>query len=305
MPTEAPQYPGANPTVAGNKITVERFVKSPSTVFKVLSDLSKERYIADFIFASGDAQGGAVLYDETEENDLYAEGGANGGDPSIIAPGDEFPIVGDSQGDPRVAAVTKRGSAFPLTYEAVRRDQRDVLGRGLIKLRNSSIRKHDTVAVQALSTHPRVRTATAAEAWSGSTEGSLFADVFGAKYAVEQADLGYIVDTAILNPQDALKMIKRKDVREALPRENATLNPILSGELAGLCGVDNWMVTNRATAGVVTFLQSKVAGSQRDEVPFYTRTVNQEVRERWLLMAGRVGVPIVTDPLAVIQLRGV
>lgn len=300
MPTEGLLYPGATPTVAGNKITVERFVKSPSQVFRVLSDLTKERFIADFIFAGGDAQGGAVLYDEVAENDLYASK-----DPSEIAPGDEFPLVTDTQGDPKVAAVTKRGAAFPLTYEAVRRDQRDVLGRGLIKLRNTSVRKHDLVAMQALHGNAVINASRSAAATGGGWHqagADVFADLFGAVSAVEQADLGYVVDTAICNPAEALKLLKRKDIRDALPRENTAINPIVSGKLAGLCGINNWIVTNRQTAGVVHLMQRQVAGSIRDEVPFYSRTINEEKRERYLIMAGRVSVPIVTDPLAVFKI---
>lgn len=303
MPTEGLLYPGANPTVVGNKITVERFVKSPSQVYRVLSDLTKERFVADFIFSGGDAQGGAVLFDEVTENDLYASGGPNAGDPTEIAPGDEFPLVSDSQGDPKVAAVTKRGSAFPLTYESVRRDARDVLNRGLVKLRNSSVRKHDTIAMQALLTHANVRTAPAVAGWGTATP-DVPADFFGGISAVEEADLGYVVDTAVIHSQEVLKLMKRKDIRDMLPRENVTLNPIVSGRLTGLFGVPNWIVTNRQTPGTVLLLQRQIAGSIRDEVPFYSRVVDEEKRERYLIMAGRVSVPIVTDPLAVFKLTG-
>lgn len=298
MPTEGLLYPGVGPTVTGNKITVERFVKSPTQVYRVLSDLTKERFIADFIFAGGGAEGGAVIYDEISENDLYADR-----DPQEIAPGDEWPLVGDSQGDPKVAAVSKRGAAFPLTYDAVRRDQRDVLNRGLIKLRNTSVRKHDTIAMQALLTNATVRTAGAALPWT-NTGADVFADLFSGVSSVEQADLGYAIDTAIINPAQALALLKRKDVRDALPRENVAKNPILSANIAGLCNIPNWIVTNRMTAGTAVLLQRQIAGSVRDEVPFYSRTVNQEDRERYLIMAGRISVAIVTDPLAVFKLTG-
>lgn len=298
MPTKGLEYPGVVPSVNGNQITLERFVKEPSKVYRVLSDLSKERFVSDFIFASGDAQGGAVLYDEIAANDLYASK-----DPSPIAPGEEFPLVEDTDKDPLTAAVTKRGAAFPLTYEAVRRDQRDVMQRGLIKLSNTSIRKHDSIAMTAIHGHPRIQRSAAAAAWS-NVAADVFADMFTVQTAVEALDLGYIVDTAIAHPNEVLKLLKRKDVRDALPRENTSLNPIVSGRLAGLCGINNWIVTNRQTAGTVTFLQSKVAGSIRDEVPFYSRVVDQQDKERYLIMAGRVSVPIITDPLAVYDLTG-
>ncbi len=304
MPTGDFQYPGGPPVVSGNQITVERFVKSPTQVYKVLQDLTKERFIADFIYAGGDAQGGAVLYDETTENDLYAEGGANGGDPSEIAPGDEFPIVGDSDNDPKVAKVAKRGAAFPLTYEAVRRDQRDVLGRGLLKLRNSSVKKHNALAVATLTSNATINASRSTTATGGGWDqagADVFADLYGATTAVEQADLGYVIDTALINPQEQLKLLKRKDIRDALPRESVD-NPVLNRQLAGLVGIRNWIVSNRVPAGTVLLLSRQIAGSVRDEVPFYSRTINQEERERYLIMAGRVSTTIVTDPLAVYKL---
>lgn len=299
MPTQGLLYPGANPTVAGNKITVERFVKSPSQVFRVLSDLTKERFVADFIFANGDAQGGAVIFDEITENDLYASD-----DPKPIAPGDEFPLVQDSQSDPKVAAVTKRGSAFPLTYEAVRRDQRDVLNRGLIKLRNSSVKKHDALAVAALLA-ANTRTVAASATFAAGTGDQVVADLFTGVNSVEEADLGYMVDTVLINPARVLDLLKKATIRDMLPRENVAINPITSGRLAKLCGIENWIVSNRVPTTSVLLLTRKIAGSVRDEVPFYSRTVDQEERERYLIMAGRVSVPIVTDPLAVCEITGV
>jgi hypothetical protein len=299
MPTSGLLYPGAAPQVSGNQITVERFVKNPSQVQRVLSDLTKERFVADFIFSRGDAQGGAVVYDQISENDLYADR-----EPTEIAPGDEFPLVGDIQGDQLVAATTKRGSAFELTYEAVRRDQRDVLNRGLIKLRNSSVKKHDEVAMAALDGAP-TRTAAAGAAWSGATGDQVLADIFGAVYSVEEADLGYTIDTVIINPAQVLNLLKKATIRDMLPRENPAINPVLSGRLANLAGIQNWIVTNRVASNKVFLLTSKIAGSIRDEVPFYSRTVDEPQRERYLIMAGRVSVPIITDPLAVFKLTGV
>lgn len=296
MPTEGLLYPGAAPQVVGNKITVERFVKSPTTVYRVLTDLTKERFVGDFIFSSGDAQGGAVLYDQITEQDLYADR-----DPQEIAPGDEFPTVGDSQADPLTAKVSKRGAAFPLTYEAVRRDQRDVLNRGLVKLRNTSVRRHDEIVMAALHAAP-TRSGNAAAVWSDAAA-DVFSDLFTGVSSVEQADLGYTVDTAIVHPQEVLALLKRKDVRDALPRESVEINPIVSGHLRNLCGIPNWIMTNRQAPGQIDLLTRGVAGSMRDEVPFYSRTVDEPKRERYLIMAGRVSVPIVTDPLAVYQLK--
>ena len=290
-------YPLGAPTINGSKLTIEMYLKQPTRVARDFAELAKERFIGDFIFSSGDAQGGAVLYDVVDENDLYAEG-----DPQEIAPGDEFPMTEVGEKAPQLAKVSKRGSATQLTYEDIRRDLRDVLNRKMIRLRNTSIRKHDAIVMAALH-NANTLGAPAALGFANPLADPI-GEFFTACSAVEQADLGYIIDTAVLHPVQALALLNRKDIREMLPKENVSINPLLTGRLPKLGTISNWLVTNRQTPGIVDFLQAKISGSVRDEVPLYTRVVDDPKRERQIIMAGRVSVPIVTDPLAIYELTG-
>lgn len=295
-----PTYPPGAPTVAGGRISVEHFLRTPSRVQRAVENLTTQRFIADYIFSAGDAQGGAVVYDRIAAGDFYTTR-----DVQAVEPGSEFPIVDTGEAEPRVAAVTKWGGAAIITYEAVRRDNRDVLARKLVKLRNTIIRKVDATGVTALTGDTGVPTGPAAAAWNNTTTGDPISDIEGARSAIDNADLGYIADTVLINPQQRLRLMARKDIRDSLPRESTGGNPVLTGGAAlnGLLGF-TWVVSNRVPAGTVIVTQRQAVGSQRDELPLYTRSVDQPDKERWLLMGARVTVPIITDPLAAYRITG-
>lgn len=288
--------PPAPPTVSGNLITVEQFLKTPTRVTRVLNDLTRQRFIAERIFSSGPAAGGAVIYDQVTASELYTDR-----DVQAIEPGSEFPIVSSGEAAPKVAAVTKWGGAALFTYESVRRDDRDVLNRELTKLRNTIVRKVDTVAIAALDAAP-INTDVGTD-WSDGTNGNPILDLATGRSIIDDADLGYVADTMLINPAQMVDLIGRKDVRDALPREALTNNPIANGQLNGFMGF-TWYVTNRVAAGTAYMLSSTMAGSLRDELPLYSRTIDQPERERWLVQAARVTVPIVTDPKAVLKITG-
>lgn len=290
-------YPPAPPTIDGQgRITVEQFLKTPSRVTRVINDLTRERFLAEKIFGTGDAQGGAVIYDQVTASELYTSR-----DVQAIDAGSEFPIVSSGESAPKVAAVTKWGGAAVLTYEAVRRDSRDTLNRELTKLRNTIVRKVDTVAIAALDAAP-IQTVVGTD-WSDPATGNPILDLAAGRSGIDDQDMGYTADTVLINPAQYVDLMGRKDVREALPREGVAANPIASGQLSGYMGF-TWYVTNRVAAGTAYILSAQMAGSLRDELPLYSRPIDQPERERWLVQAARVTVPIVTDPKAVRKITG-
>ncbi len=290
-------YPPPAPTITGALITVDAFLRTPSRVQRVVEDLALNRFVADLIFSAGDAQGGAVIYDRVLASELFTTR-----DVQAIEPGSEFPVVDVDQATPTPAVVSKWGGAGIVTYESRDRDSRDELNRQLTRLRNTLVRKVDTVAMAALSADPSVGTQVASANWS--TSGDIIADLETARSTIDNADLGYEADTIIINPAQRLDISKNAALRNALPRETVASNPVTSRDLNGLLSFPNWIVSNRVPAGTIYVMQSKVIGSQRDEVALYTRVVDQPERERVLLMAGRRTVPIITDPLAAVKITG-
>jgi hypothetical protein len=118
----APSHPFAPPTVTGTTITVEQMLKQPTRINRMVMDITRERFIADRIFANGGGvQGGAVVYDIAQANELYT-----GRDVEIIAPGAEFPLTTTEQLAPGMAEVEKWGAKTFILDEA--RDRNDTAG---------------------------------------------------------------------------------------------------------------------------------------------------------------------------------
>ena len=237
-----------------------------------------------------------VIFDQVTASQLYTDR-----DVQAIEPGSEFPIVSSGETTPMVAAVTKWGGAAVLTDEAVRRDSRDVLNRELTKLRNTIVRKVDTVAIAALNAAPIVP--LVGTDWDSPTTGDPILDLAKGRSLIDDADMGYVADTVLINPKQYVALMSLKAVRDSLPRESTTGNPIASGQLNGYMGF-TWYVSNRVAIDTAFILSSKMAGSLRDELPLYSRVVPQPERERTLVQAARVTVPIVTDPKAVVKITG-
>lgn len=285
-------FPPEAPQIDGTKLTVDLLLKSPPRIQRRIASLLNERLIVDNIYSAGpQAVGGAVVYDRVLESDLYTER-----DVQEIEPGSEFPILDAGEVGANVAKVAKRGGMIPVTYEAQRRNQLDVLNRQLTRLTNTITKKVDTVGTAVLLADPLIPHETGSD-WTSPTAGDPVEDLMGAAADVSNQDLGYNIDTWLINPRQELSLFLRKDVREALPRENPATNPLLSGKINGFLGF-NYLVSNRVPVGTAIGLNGKVVGSWSDELPLYSRVVNDEKAETWWIMAARVGVPVITDPLS-------
>ncbi|MEG1971276.1 MAG: major capsid protein [Burkholderiaceae bacterium] len=290
-------YPPASPTVNGTKITVEQYLKQPTRVERQLNNLALERFLADKIFGKGTAEGGAVIYDRITENSLYLER-----EVQVIEPGSNFPILNDSDTGANVAVVEKHGGGVIITYEDGRRDRRDKLKRESTRLVNTITRKTDTRALAILDKDPDIPTAAGTD-WSDPATRDAIGDIAGAMSQINNSDLGYNTTMAIVNPVQALALFGDKSIRDALPRENKNDNPIASGTINGLMGL-TWYESNRVPVGTAWFMGGQQVGSIHDEIPQYTRVVDDQLRERWVIMGARVAVPVVTDPFAAFKLTG-
>lgn len=294
-------FPPAIPTVNGTVISIDTWLQQPLRVTKTLQDLTSQRFVADRIFSPGPpATGGAVIYDQVLAQDLYPLTR----DVEEIEPGSEFPQVDAGDLAPLVAKVLKWGGAAQITYEEIRRDRRDQVNRKLTKLRNALVRKVDMVAIATLYAAP-INTFAASGLW-GTNATDIFADLVSGKLTIDVLDLQYEVDSALISTTTAANMLKNTTLRSSLPRENqGSPNPVLVGRLSGVAGITNWYATNRMPNQDCLLLSGQQAGSISDEVPLYTRVVDDPERERKIVMAGRLTVPFVTDPKSVVRITGV
>lgn len=296
MPTTVSPYPPAPPTIAGENITVSLFLNSPPMVRRAIENLTLQRFIADVIFSDGPrADGGAVVHDQVTAANLYMDR-----DVEEIAPGAEFPLLTSSEPTPLVALVAKYGGEVFLTYEQIRRNNRGVLQREMTKLRNTIVRKVDTLALAKLDAAP-IQTMAASGDWTTAAT-DIVSDLATAAYMVSSLDMGYIADTVLLNPTQELDLIKDKDIRDALPRERDA-SIIRTGNIGRIMSLD-FIVSNRVTAGTAYVLQRKIVGGISDEIPAYGKVIDDERRERNYIHGARIPAMYVTDPKAVVKITG-
>lgn len=295
-PVSTSPYPPAPPAVAGTTLTVDLFLRSPTLVQRAIRDLTLERFVADVIFAPGPAApSGAVIYDQVTANDLYLQR-----DVQEIEPGSEFPILNGAETPPLVALARKYGGEVYLTDEQIRRNARDVLNRNMIRLRNTIIRKVDTLAMAALRAAP-INNMAASGDWSTAAT-DIIGDLVTAQSFVDALDLGYVLDTVLVNPAQAADLLKDKDIRDALPRETEN-SPIRTGFIGRVLGF-SFISTNRVQPGEVFAVQRGGIGSISDEVPLYARPIPEERRERVFIHGARIPAIYVTQPKAAVRLTG-
>lgn len=293
-------YTQQGPTTQGTRITVDAFLNNSPMVQRTLEELSYERFISDYILREGErTTSGAVLYQQLLENDLFTER-----DVQEIEELSEFPILNTGERGMDVATVKKWGGAVLFSDEKRRRDQRDLLARDLRRLSNTTVRKVNRVTVAVINADTSIRSHGAAAVWSDATNRDVIGDLANAKSLVDDIDMGYEADTVLINPTNALEAQLDKTVRDSLPRENEDINPLLDGDLSGLLDLD-FVKTNDVPEGTAYVLSRLMVGSYHDELPFYSRVVPWPQREGTLLMAARVTVPVITDPLAIVKITGI
>lgn len=304
-----PAGPGT-PVVNGvGDMSVDEFLTDPTRIQRTIEAIPSRYFLGDFLLRPGEANGGVVIYDELTDLDLYVNADPNR-QPGEIEPGSEFPAVDVTDSQPNVALVAKRGGYFSVTDEQKRRDRRDVVRRGLLRLSNTLVKLEDARVVNAVVNNATVVahcTTPAAAAWdtAGGTGVDIKGDVRGGRSAIDYSDLPYTTDTILINP-DAYDVLMDSDaVNNRLPRENVALNPILTKEVRGLFGIENWVINNRVPRTKVILLQRQMAGALSSEIPPKTDVIDERIRERVRVQASRVNVPVITDPYSVHVISGV
>ncbi|MGH3953941.1 MAG: major capsid protein [Mycobacterium sp.] len=294
-------YPLAAPTVNGNDVTVDRMLNEPTRVTRYLSDLSLLNYFAHRVFPTvGAPSGGAVLYTQLTENDVYPD--PSRPDVQNIEPGAEFPVIGFTRPTPRVAQVEKFGGRFEVTDEAKRRNDATQMQQGARKLANTINRGIHTRALAVLTSEFAALGANAqtvvSVGWSSIVTGGASqasaqewpaADFSNVQLVADKKELGVTFNTWIVNPSDAtrFRQVYGRDWRTVL-EENGT----------------QFIVTNRQTAGEAWVIEEGVPGECRLEVPLNTVTYREDENELTWVQSGVCPVFYVTNPYSVLKVTG-
>jgi hypothetical protein len=285
----APSHPFAPPKIVGNTITVDQMLKQPTRITRMVMDITRERFIADRIFANGGGvTGGAVVYDVAQANELYT-----GRDIEVIAPGAEFPMTTTEQLAPAMAEVEKWGAKTFILDEA--RDRNDTAGftKLIRQLANTIVRKMNQRAIaeleKALAGGSRN---VIGNNWAGydpevdPPQQSPAFDFGKAEMQAQNEEMGVDFNLWLINPQEALQL-------------TAIYGPALTA-----AGMPGFYSSPRVPAGTAYVLAEGQVGQMRVEKPLYTVTWREEKVERTWTQTGVRPLWFVDNLFAVLKFTG-
>lgn len=295
MPTAPVAHPLGPPSLSGADITVDLMLNQPTRITRMIMDLTLQRFIADRIFASaGGVTGGAVVYDQATENELYASR-----DVERVAPGAEFPLITSERLVPKVAEVEKWGGKTFITDEARERNQSVVFTNHMRQIANTIVRKINQRAIEELEASI---TATS-QKFDGNDWGSVVTagtsadsaelwplrDFAHADALAEQDELGITYNLLLVNPQEYEQLV--------ILYGSAGLRTLLADIGKSV------YVSNRVTAGTGYFVAEGQVGELRTEKPLGTETWREEKTERTWVQSSVRPVMYVTNPYAVLKVE--
>jgi hypothetical protein len=294
------QYPYGEPVVNGQDLTLNFLLEDPTRVTRAIAAIVLQRFYVNRIFApAGPIDGGAVVYDQATENELYANR-----DVGRVEPGDEFPVVTFDVGAPRTAQVEKFGGKFPVTDEARRRNRPGRVNRAIGQLANTIVRKTQQRALAelqaAITEHSRTAVGSSWSDAAGTVAASQvatvgpLADLTSVEQANEVLELGYVYDLAIMNPQEW------RNFRLAAGGQAADARALLADS-----GINDVWVTNRKAAGTVYWLAERQVGELGYEVPLSTETWrDKDGKQQDWFQSYVLPIVYVTDPFAILETTG-
>jgi hypothetical protein len=305
-------YPAGAPTLSGDTLSISRFLQSPQAINRRLRDFNDLRFVSDQLLTQRfRSQGGAVLYEQSEPfvSDRTAES---------VGAGSEYPYANLPTGTAAVAAIQKWGQKVLLTDEEIARNAYAgaAVDRAMQKVVNSIISQVDSITMSAIAsavTQTFNVTGTGGGVWTGATP-TILRDIFRARAVVMALNLGYNVDTLVVNDTQYAYMLTDTGISNLLRRET-TDNPVYSGQLDRL-GSLNVIISPNLPATTAYMLDSTQLGGMADEVdgaPGYSvsdlavqiKSIRKDEQDAWDLQGRRKTVPVIQEPGAAVKLTNI
>jgi hypothetical protein len=306
-------YPPAPPVLAGDILTISRFLNSPALVQRRLRTIAEQRFIADSILTGRyETSGGALLYEQTES--IYTSK-----PPEAVNAGAEYPRSPAAPGPAAIAGITKWGSDVPITDEHVHRYGRRAVDVALLKITNYLVKQVDSVAMTAIGAAvPVANQIDPVDDWDTPATADILFDLLKAKAAIEAYDQGYSADTVISTDLGVARILANKDIIAGLSREGGG-TVTATGVLQSLAGL-RIMATNNipSLSTFKTFVldssmlgglayerleSPEYAGDPANGVESWTRR-DPAANDQWLVRGRRPVVPIIQEPSCIVAIKG-
>lgn len=301
-------YPPAAPTLSGDALTIDRFLKDPTLVARRLRTLAEQRFIADVLLSARlTTDSGSILY-ETGES-IYSDRA-----PEAVAPGSEYPLTTVGTGEAQLAKTVKWGRDVEITDESISRQKIDPVNRALTKLVNNTVKTIDSVALAAIAS--TVTQASAAlSSWASGTP-NIFRDIARAKAKIRALNEGFEPDTVVVDDVTFANIISDPAFALLLPRESRD-TPVFTGNFPIIDGMRILPSPNLPITGRALIADTVQFGGMADEnlggpgyvsaegVGIQAKTIRKDDEDKWRVRARRVTVPIVLEPKAAWWITGV
>lgn len=297
-------YPVKHPTGTLTTAQLHLLLQNNKVIAKRVAELSKMKFIADWLLQGRfDATGGGIFYETGEP--VFASD-----NPEAISPLGEYPLVVLDDGTVVAAKTDKWGLDTMISDEKIARQGRFYVDRGILRVTNTVIRFIDQVAMAVIAS--RVSSTFTSGTWDSA--GAAVEALLTIQAERANLGIGLELDTIVLRPAQYAKVIGMLIDDKALPRE--------SGETAikGNLPVDalglTWATTPNFQGANPLLLDRDNLGGMADEKlggPNYAsagdfgvevKSIRDEDTEGYKVRARRVTVPVVTEPLAGVQLTG-
>ena len=297
-------YPVKHPSGALTTEQLHLFLSNPRVIARRVADITQMRFIADYLLQGRfDATGGGIFYETGEPIDA-------GADPEAIAPLGEFPLVTLEDGEVVSAKTDKWGLDTIVSDEKIARQGRTPVDRGILRVSNSIVRYVDSVAMAVIAS--RVSSTFNSGAWDSA--GAAVESLITIQAEREKLGQGFELDTVVLRPAQYAKVIGMLIDDKALPRESGAtaVQGNLPVDALGL----TWATTPHFQGSNPLLVDRDQLGGMADEKlnsPGYAsagdfgvevKTIRDDDAEGYKLRGRRVTVPVVTEPLAGVQLLG-
>lgn len=299
-------FPPASPTIAGDYLTVSRFLNTPSLVARRMRTLAEQRLIATSILTGRETvSGGAVSFEQNEG--LFTDRPV-----SAVSPGGEYELTTIGNGAAQLAKVVKWGQDTLVTDESAKRQAMSAVDKALLKLINSAAKNVDTIALDAIASQV-TQTQVAAAAWSAATGTQILRDILKAKATLSALNQGYEADTLIIDDASWALLASDSVLINAIARETNS-NAVVTGNFELIAGLrimrtpnlpasGAWVVDSSQLGGIAT----EDLGGNYDKVDgiLESKSMRDDDNDQWRLRARAVVVPYITEPSAALRITGI
>ncbi|AOT25751.1 major capsid protein [Mycobacterium phage Tortellini] len=309
------QFPPAAPSLSGDILSINRFLKDTPWVARALRTIADEMFVGDKLLTGQfTTESGSIGYEQNES--IYADR-----EPQPVAPGGEYPITTISTGPASTANTVKWGNDALIEDESISRQKYDVVGRAFRKLMNSHVQTIDSVVLAAVASSVTQNT-NAIASWKAASGVKILRDLMRAATELTKLKQGYRPNAVFVEPDVFANVVSDEELMKLLPREypGVESTPVRQGlssaymrQIGGFTFITS---PNAPVLGKALLVDTSVLGGLANEMvpaPGYVSTENglqvktmrEDGTDGWRIRCRRITVPVVLEPGAGWWINGV